>query len=51
MKWCDDDRSYVGDNNEYDKENDIIDDDSNNIIILFNTIIFKLSFIYCEYNL
>ena len=38
MKWCDDDgRSYV---NEYDKEDDIIDDGNNNIIILFKTIIF-----------
>ena len=39
MKWCDDDRSYVDDNNEYDKE-DYMNDEDNNIIILFNTIIF-----------
>ena len=37
MKWCDDDdRSYVDDNNEYDKENDIIDDNIKNIIYVNN---------------
>ena len=36
MKWCDDDRSYVDDNNEYDKEDYMNDEDNNNIIIKFN---------------
>ncbi len=48
MKWCDDDRSYVDDNNEYDKEDDINDDNNNDIIKLFNK---HILFIYYEYNL
>ncbi len=52
MKLCyDDDRSYIDDYNEYDEEDYINDDDNNNIIILFNRIIYSLSFIYYEYNL